>query len=90
MSKKYIYAGRVFDVTPAGGVNGVLIRSGSAFLFRVYRNDGTFKDYEICHDDLSVTIDSDELASFYSDGEHHILDHSPEVFGLKKVDDYDE
>ncbi len=78
------------DVTPAGGVKGVLIRTGSEFLFRVYRNDGTFTDYDIYHDDLSVTIDSDELASFYNNGEHHILDHSPNVFGLKTVNESDE
>jgi hypothetical protein len=89
MSKKYIYGGKASNVTPAGGVKGVLIKSGSEFLFRVYLKDGTFTDYKICHDDLSVTIDSDELASFYSDGEHHTLDHSPNVFGLKPANEYD-
>ncbi len=90
MTKKYIYRGKVSDVTPAGGVKGVLIRSGTEFFFRVYRNDGAFTDYEIFHDDLSIVIDSDELASFYNEGESHILDHSPNVFGLKKADEHDE
>ncbi len=87
MSNKYIYGGRVFDAAPAGGVKGVLIRNGTEFLFRVYKGDGSFADYEIHHDDLSITINPDELASFYDDGERHILDHSPNVFGLKKADE---
>ena len=89
MSEKYIYGGKSVDVIPAAGVKGVLIRSGSEYFFRVYRDDSTFFDYEILHDDLSVTIDSDELAAFYSDGEHHTLDHSPSVFDLKKATDND-
>lgn len=90
MSNKYIYGGRVSDVAPAGGVKGILIRSGAEFSFRVYGRDGSFTDYDIHHDDLTITIDSDELASFYSDGEHHILDHSPNVFGLKRIDETNE
>lgn len=89
MTKKYIYGGRVCDVTPGGGVKGILIRSGSELLFRVYEIEGTFTDYDILHDDLSVTIDSTELASFYSCGENHSLDHSPNVFGLKAADELD-
>nr|WP_141657384.1 hypothetical protein [Thiocapsa sp. KS1] len=90
MFKKYIYGGRVSDVASAGGVQGFLIRSGTELLFRVYRDDGSFTDYDIYHDDLSITIDSDALASFYSDGENHILDHSPDVFGLEKAKENDE
>jgi hypothetical protein len=86
MTKKYIYGGRLCDVTPAGGVKGILIRSGSELLFRVHENEETFTDYDILHDDLSVTIDPEELASFYSYGENHSLDHSPNVFGLKSAD----
>ena len=87
MKKKYVYGGRACDVTPAGGVNGVLIRSGSELLFRVYGSEGSFTDYDILHDDLSVTIDLTELASFYSCGEYHSLDHSPHVLGLKGADE---
>lgn len=68
-------------------MKGVLIRSGTELLFRVYRNDGSFTDYDIYHDDLSVTIDPDELASFYSDDERYLLDHSPSIFGLKEVNE---
>lgn len=39
------------------------------------------------HDDLSATIDADELAAFYRAGEHDILDHGPEVLGLKEIGD---
>ncbi|HID28754.1 MAG TPA: hypothetical protein EYP19_01980 [Desulfobacterales bacterium] len=89
MSEKYIYEGRSVDAISAAGVKGILIRSGSEYFLRVYGDGSTFIDYEIRHDDLSVTIDSDELAAFYSDGEHHTLDHSPSVFDLKKAADND-
>lgn len=54
-----------------------------ALVFRVYYDRERFTDYEIRHDDLSVTIDTDALASFYKVGERDILDHSPQVLGLK-------
>ena len=43
-------------------------------------------DYEVLHDDLSVTIDVDAMAAFYRVGERDVLDHSPDVLGLKKID----
>jgi len=85
MTEKYIYGNKVTNVRPASGAKGVLIRSGSQILFRVYSNSGKFIDYEILHDDLSVIIERSEQASFYSNGEHHILDHSPGVFDLERV-----
>ncbi|MEX2281204.1 MAG: hypothetical protein WEE89_01825 [Gemmatimonadota bacterium] len=42
-------------------------------------------DYDIRHDDLPVTIDADALAAFYTVGERTILDHSPEVLGLREI-----
>jgi hypothetical protein len=87
MAGKYKYGGKVSTATPASGKNGVLIRSLGSFLFRVYHADHTFTDYEIRHDDLSVTIDQDSLAAFYTDGQRHVLDHAPEVLGLEPVDD---
>jgi len=87
MAEKYKYAGKVSTATPASGKNGILIRSLGTFFFRVYHADYTFTDYEIRHDDLSVTIDQDSLAAFYTDGQHHVLDHAPEVLGLEPVDD---
>jgi hypothetical protein len=80
-----IYGGRPFEVTDAAGVEGVLIRSGDRLLLRVYDENKEFIDYDIMHDDLSVTISKDALACFYSNGEHHAIDHSPTVLGLKEA-----
>ena len=55
-------------------------------MFRVYRDREHFTDHEIRHDDLSITIDADALAAFYKVGERRILDHSPQVLGLKNRD----
>lgn len=87
MNEKYLYGKAPAEVKPAAGVKGVLIRAlDGALMFRVYHDREQFTDYEIRHDDLSVTIDKDELATFYKVGEEHILDHSPEVLGLKKIE----
>lgn len=68
-----------------GGRQGNIIRTfDGAMMFRVYHDHEHFTDYEIRHDDLSVTIDKDALAAFYKVGESYILDHSPQVLGLKK------
>ena len=77
-------AGQISD---ASGVSGMLIKSfDNNFVFRVTTEDGSHKDFKIRHDDLSITIDADELAAFYEfeDGSA-VLDHSPEVLGLDKV-----
>lgn len=87
MPRKYKYGGKVSTAVSASGMKGVLIRSLGTFLFRVYHADDTFTDYEIRHDDLSVTIDQDSLAAFYTDGQRHVLDHAPEVLGLEPVPD---
>lgn len=76
----------IAEAESAAGVKGVLIRMvDGAFAFRVYHDKGDFSDYSIRHDELSVTIDSDELAAFYKMSEHCILDHSPQVLGLMAV-----
>jgi hypothetical protein len=87
MAGKYTYAGKVSAAVSASGKNGVLIRSLRTCFFRVYDDDHTFTDYEIRHDDLSVTIDQDSLAAFYTDGKRHVLDHAPEVLGLEPIED---
>lgn len=87
MNEKYLYGELPAEVKPATGVKGMLIRAlDGALMFRVYHDRACFTDYEIRHDDLSVTIDKDALAAFYKVGEHDILDHSPQVLGLKKID----
>ncbi len=71
-------------VSPAAGVTGFLLkRTDGSFFFRVYGSSGDFTDYDIRHDDLEVTISPDALASFYQIGDRLLLDHSPEVLGLK-------
>ena len=50
--------------------------------FRVYEESGEFTDYDVCHDELAVTLDKDEMASLYRTGDQRWLDHSPQVLGL--------
>jgi len=86
VTDKFLYGELLAEVQSAAGVKGVLIRTaGDATVFRVYDGRERFTDYEIRHDDLGVTIDADELAAFYKVGERDILDHSPQVLGLKKI-----
>jgi len=88
MKDKYIYSGKALKVENAAGVSGVLIKLvNGGYAFRVYQENKKFTDYDIRHDDLAIKIESNALASFYLDGENHSLDHSPEVFGLTKVED---
>jgi len=84
----YWYGNKAATVTPANGVKGIIIRTvNGGYSFRVYHDDQhNFTDYDIRHDNLTVTIDVDELAAFYEAGERYVLDHSPEVLGLKEVE----
>ena len=79
------YGTRTASVTSADGVQGVLCRSAvdGKHFFRVYEEDGTYTDYDLRHDDLSVSIDSGAHAAFYQFETDYVLDHSPEVLGLK-------
>ena len=87
MQKTYLYDGVPVSVESAAEVRGVIIHTlGGALLFRVYHDRERFTDYEIRHDDLSVTIDADELAAFYKVGARDVLDHSPEVLGLRNAE----
>lgn len=87
MSEKYLYDGRPAETQPAAGVKGVLIRTlDGVMMIRVYHDRERFTDYEIRHDDLGVTIDTDELAALYRVGERDILDHDPQVLGLRKIE----
>ena len=88
MKHRCQYGGHPAEVESAAGVKGTIIRGiDGRMIFRVYHDSGRFTDYEIRHDDLSVTIDEDALAAFYKIGEDHILDHSPQVLGLKGIDE---
>jgi hypothetical protein len=84
---KYRYGGQPAEVEPAAGAKGTIIRAfDGAMMFRVYHDNERFTDYAIRHDELSVTIDKDAMAAFYITGEHNILDHSPQVLGLEKIE----
>ena len=87
MNETHLYGSMPASVEPAAGRKGIIIRTlDGTLLFRVYHDRERFTDYEIRHDDLSVTINADALAVFYKVGERDILDHSPEVLGLKKIE----
>jgi hypothetical protein len=79
--------GKLLYLGSASGVSGMLIRSFHGhWYFRTTKRVGTkriIKDYEIHHDDLGVTIESDGMAGFYKYGNRLILDHSPQVLGYK-------
>jgi hypothetical protein len=68
----------------ANGVTGHLLYTGgpTKYVFRVYKDDGNFIDYDLHHSDLCVTI-TDEDAVFYSSDDSNILDHSPDTLGIK-------
>jgi len=69
---------------PANGVDGVLIwvHGLDRFMFRVYNPDHTFKEYDINHSDLCVTIKDQDAYFFYEhDTGFLTLDHSPETLG---------
>lgn len=71
-------------VKSANGVSGciIYIHGLDKFMFRVYDKEHNFVDYDILHNDLTVTID-DEDAEFYeySDGRAY-LDHSRITLGV--------
>ena len=68
----------------ANGVEGYLIRCvDGRYRFRVYKANFDFIDYDLLHSDLCVTI-KDEDATFYSDNERNILDHSAETLGVEE------
>ena len=86
MVKVALTSGKIVEATDAAGVDGVIIRSGSSYFFRVYDKEHGFTDYALHHDDLAVSIKEEALASFYSDGEKCWVDHSPSVLGLQVLE----
>lgn len=84
MTSIYKCANSEVEEEDASGISGVLCRDPEgSYFFRVYHADESFTDYELRHDDLSITISPDALASFYRFQGHNILDHSPGVLGLE-------
>ena len=83
---EYATGGLLAKAKSAAGVKGVLIRTpDNVMVLRVYHDLNRFTDYEIKHDDLSVTIDADALAVFYKVEGQDVLDHSPGVLGSKTL-----
>ena len=70
-------------VRSARGTRGFLLRSlDGAYFFRIYEQDGSFRDYKLSHSDLEIEIVDDE-ATFYEDDEQPRLDHSPRTLGIE-------
>jgi len=55
------------------------------YVFRVYREDCTFIDYDILHCDLELTINDDDAIFYDFDDGRSILDHSYEIAGENKI-----
>jgi hypothetical protein len=67
----------------ATGADGCLIRGhDGTYYFRVYDADHNFRDYDLMHSDLSITI-TDPDAFFYTDEYSDRLDHAPATLGLE-------
>jgi hypothetical protein len=70
-------------ITSANGVEGVLIwiHILDRMVFRVYDKYYSFKDYEIDHSDLVVTIKDTDAYFYENDNGILSLDHGPETLG---------
>ena len=69
----------------ANGQKGIILRTyhGGPYMFRIYNKDGSFKDYDIVHNDIEVQILDDDAEFVESkDGEVMHLDHSRQTLGL--------
>ena len=67
---------RLRGTESAKGLKGILIRVGDSHVFRVYREDYTFLDYDILHHDLEIQIlESD--ATLYRSELGNYLDYAP-------------
>ncbi len=86
MKNTYQYENKEVEEENASGISGVLCKgSDGNYFFRVYHTDISFTDYDLRHDDLPIIIEQSAMASLYRSEDLNILDHSPEVLGLKKV-----
>ena len=74
----------------ATGVSGMLIYGCKDYYLRVTAEDGTYKDYDIEHFDLSITI-TDTDAFFYPkkkySGMDGVIDYSPATLGLDPLEE---
>ena len=73
-----------FRYKNANKQKGIILRSydNSPSIFRIYGSKGSFKDYEILHDDILVQILDDNVELLESeDGKELYLDYSRKVLG---------
>jgi hypothetical protein len=69
---------------PAKGTKGMILYTmNNEYVFRVYKEDHSFIDYDILHCDLDVTIDSDDAVLYEFEDGSNILDHSYTITGNK-------
>jgi len=65
---------------------GILLRDVSGKLFlRTTEANGSFRDYQIHHSDLSIAVVDDDAAFVYRKNGGWIIDHSPATLGISKV-----
>lgn len=71
----------------AKGVKGFILYSPfggkERYFFRIYKEDGTFEDYDLRCEELEVTIDSNFYSLYDMEGKK-FLDFSSEALGAKK------
>ena len=73
-------------IKPAKGTKGYLLYTlNKEYMFRVYKEDHSFTDYDILHCDLELTINDDDATFYNFDDGRSILDHSYEVAGENKT-----
>jgi hypothetical protein len=73
-----------FKYQNANKITGILLRpfKGDPAIFRIYGKKGSFKDYEIRHDDVRVKIMDDSVEFIESmDGKDFYLDYSRKTLG---------
>lgn len=69
-------------IKPAKGQKGYLLYTmNKEYVFRVYKEDHSFTDYDILHCDLELTINDNDATFYDFDDGRSILDHSYEVAG---------
>ena len=73
---------------PAKGTKGFLIYTmNDEYVFRVYKEDHSFIDYDILHCDLELTINDDDATFYEFEDGRNILDHSYEISNIGAGED---
>ena len=74
-------------VESAEGVRGLLCRSFDGTYFFRTKRSGRWRDCDLLHSDLEVTIEPGQDAAFYYIGSELVLDHNPQTMGYKDKTD---